>query len=300
MGQTSDQEAVEFTNFRIFEDGRIERFFGEETVPPSPESEGVRSKDIVISPESGLSARLFLPQISDPTRKLPFLVFYHGGAFCAQSPFSPLYTNHATSLAAEANVVVLSVHYRRPPEHPLPIAYEDAWDAIQWATAHSDGNGPESWLNRYADFQRVFVGGASAGANIAHNVVLRAGVDGLSGPRIVGMVLFHPFFGNDKPDKLLEIIFPTCDGLNDPRVNPGSDPNLGRMGCSRVLVLVAENDFLSDRGWGYYEALKKSGWSGVVEIVETEGEGHVFHLFNPESVKAQDLTKRAAAFLNLA
>lgn len=301
MDRNSKEVAIEFTYFRIYKDGTIDRFFGDPNVPPSPDSEtGVRSKDVIISPKSEISARIFTPQITDPTRKLPLLVYYHGGAFCIGSPFSPPYTSYLASLAAEANVVVLSVHYRRAPEYPLPMAYEDAWEAINWAAAHAGGNGPEAWINQYADLQRVFVSGDSAGANLAHNVVLRAGVDGLSGPRIVGMVLFHPFFGNDKPDKLLEIIFPTCNGVNDPRVNPGSDPNLGRVGCERVLIFVAEKDFLRRRGWGYYEALKKSGWSGVVEIVETEGEEHVFHLFNPKSEKAHAIMKRAASFLNQA
>lgn len=299
MDQNSKEVAIEFPYFRIYKDGIIDRFFGDETVPPSPDSEtGVRSKDIVLSPGSDISARLFIPKISDPTRTLPFLVYYHGGAFCIGSPFSPMYSPYAASLAQEANVVVLSVQYRRAPEDPLPTAYEDAWEALKWATAHSGGNGPEAWMNQYADFQRVFVGGDSAGATLSHNVVLRAGVDGLSGPRIVGMVLFHPFFGNDKPDKLLEVIFPTYSGPTDPRVNPCQDPNLAKLGCDRVLVFVAEKDFLRERGVAYYEALKKSGWSGVLEIVETEGEGHVFHLFNPESAKATALMKRAASFLN--
>ncbi|PON35403.1 Alpha/beta hydrolase fold [Trema orientale] len=299
MDQTPKEVAIEFPYFRIYKDGTIDRIYGDPTVPPSPDSEtGVRSKDIVISPGSEISARIFLPKIPDPTRKLPLLVYYHGGAFCIGSAFSPTYTHYAASLAEEASVLVLSAHYRRAPEYPLPTAYEDAWEAIQWAAAHSGGSGPESWINQYADFERVFVGGDSAGATLAHNVVLRAGVDGLSGPRIVGMALLHPYFGNDKPDKLLEVIFPSYGGPNDPRVNPVYDPNLGRVGCDRVLVFVAEKDFLRDRGWSYCEALKKSGWSGVVEIVETEGEDHVFHLFNPDSEKAKALMKRTASFLN--
>ncbi|ONH91517.1 hypothetical protein PRUPE_8G120200 [Prunus persica] len=27
---------------------------------------------------------------------------------------------------------------RRSPEHPLPLAYEDPWEALQWAAAHSN------------------------------------------------------------------------------------------------------------------------------------------------------------------
>jgi hypothetical protein len=35
-----------------------------------------------------------------------------------------------------------------------------------------------------------------------------------------------------------------------------------------------------------------------VEIVETEGEGHVFHLFNPNCDTAEALLKKLASFIN--
>ncbi|BFG41763.1 hypothetical protein CerSpe_280370 [Prunus speciosa] len=88
--------------------------------------QGVQSKDIVLSPESRLSARIFLQKLPELTRKLPLLVFIHGGAFVIESPYSPLYHNHAALLTSEANVDVLFVNYRRAPKHPLPIAFEDS------------------------------------------------------------------------------------------------------------------------------------------------------------------------------
>ncbi|RXH88106.1 hypothetical protein DVH24_042177 [Malus domestica] len=247
----SSEVSFEFpTAFRIYNDGRTERFKGIETVPPSTDSTtGVQCKDIVLSPQSGLSARVFLPKLPDPTRKLPLLIFIHGGAFVIESPYSPLYHKRVGLLASEANVVALSVHYRRAPEHPLPVAFEDSWDAVEWAAAHSTRNGPEAWLNDHVDFDRVFIG--------------------------VGMILFHPYFMDDEPDKLLEVIYPTCGGSDDPRVRPGNDPKLGEIGCGRVLVFVAEKDFLRDRG-----------------------EDHVFHLFNPSCDNAVDLVKKVVSFVN--
>ncbi|PON35399.1 Alpha/beta hydrolase fold [Trema orientale] len=261
MDRGTNQMALEFTNFRIYEDGRIERFGGDETIPLSPNYDN----------------------------RIPIFVFFHGEAFCAGSPFSPYYTRHIASLAAEENVVALSVRYQKAPEHPLPTAFEDTWDAVQWAVAHSSGCGLESWLNEYANFQRALVGRASADANITHIVYLCSGVNGLSVSKIVGMVLFHPFFGNDEPSKLMGIIFPSSSG-----------PNLGKLGCRRVLVFVAEKDSLRDRGVGYYKALKKSEKKGLVEIVETQGEGNVFHLLNQESDKAKALIKKEGDFFNMA
>ncbi|POO02229.1 hypothetical protein TorRG33x02_020130, partial [Trema orientale] len=72
-------------------------------VPPSPYHDpktgvSVSSKDISISHEPAISARLFLPNISGDdlspndnqihVNKLPILVYYHGGGFCFESAFS--------------------------------------------------------------------------------------------------------------------------------------------------------------------------------------------------------------------
>lgn len=305
MDPNSNEVAHDFPPFfRIYKDGRVERLLGTDTVPPTTDPiTGVQSKDITISPETGLSARLFLPKTttSAPAHKLPLLIYIHGGAFCIETPFSPIYNTHVSSLAAEANVVAVSIHYRRAPEHPLPIAYDDTWAAIQWAAAHSNGEGPEPWLNDHVDFDRVFFAGDSAGANIAHSMARRAGADEPAltlGFKIVGIVIVHPYFGNGEPSKLIDYIFPTMSGPDDPRIFPAPDSKLSSLGCSRVLIFVAEKDELRDRGRNYYESVRKSGWGGEVEIVETEGEDHVFHLFNPSCEKALALLKQMAAFFN--
>ncbi|XP_059647760.1 probable carboxylesterase 12 [Cornus florida] len=288
--------------FRVHNDGRIERFKAPEFAPPSddPNAGGVRSKDIVISPETGVSVRVYIPQTTNPDHKFPLLVYIHGGGFCLGSASSPTFHNFVNSLVAEAKVVAVSVDYRLAPEHHLPIAHEDSWAALKWVVSHSSGQGPEPWLNSHANFQRVFVAGESAGANIANEVVIRAGVgDELNGVKIVGLLLVQPFFGTKEADKMYQFMCPSSSGSDDdPRLNPAVDPRLPRLGCRRVLFCIAEKDFLRDRGWGYYEALKKSGWGGELESMETEGEGHGFHLFNQSCDKAVTLLNRLASFLN--
>lgn len=47
----------------------------------------------------------------------------------------------------------------------------------------------------------------------------------------------------------------------------------------------------------YVEELRKSGWVGSVEVVESFGEGHCFHLFNPKNEKAFDFVSKFVSFV---
>lgn len=298
---------------RIYKDGRIERLIGTATVPASlDDATGVASKDVPLSSDPAFSARLYLPATAPRPGKLPLLVYFHGGGFCIETASSPTYHNYLNAVASEAGVVVVSVDYRRAPEEPLPAAYDDSWAVLQWVASHAAGDGPDEWLNERADLKRVFLAGDSAGANIAHHMGLRIGSDKLDGLAVAGIVLVHPFFWGSEPVgtetadagrqawtvKFLEMLCPTISGADDPIINPGADPRLGALGCDKVLVFVAEKDGLRSRGWYYEEVLKKSGWSGRSEVVETKGEDHVFHLMNPSCDNALELMKRLVKFLN--
>ena len=81
-------------------------------------------------------------------------------------------------------------------------------------------------------------------------------------------------------------------------MNPTKDPSLGRLGCERVLMCVAEKDGLRERGWFYKETLEKSGWAGTVEMLESRGSDHVFHLANPTCDNAVALLNKIASFVN--
>lgn len=267
-------------------------------VPPSDDPlTGVRSKDVVISPETGVSARLFIPKLPNPNCKLPLLIYIHGGGFSIQSAFSTSYNHYVKSLVAEANVIALSVDYRLAPEHPIPACYDDSWAAVQWAASHANGDGPETWLNNHADFGRVFFAGDSAGGNISNTLAFRVGSSGLPGVKVVGVVLVHPYFGGTGDDQMWQYMCPNHGGLEDPRLKPGAE-DLARLGCERVLMFVAEKDHLRPVAWDYYEKLKKSEWKGTVEIVENHGEEHVFHLMNPKCENAAVLMKKIVSFLN--
>ncbi|XP_009147878.2 probable carboxylesterase 4, mitochondrial [Brassica rapa] len=303
---------------RIYKDGRVERLSGTETVPASltPQN-GVVSKDVVYSPKHSLSARLFLPHKARELaagNKLPLLIYIHGGAWIVESPFSPIYHSFLTEVVRAASCLAVSVQYRRAPEHPIPAAYEDSWSAIRWVFSHSDGSGPVDWINEYADFNRVFLAGDSAGANMSHHMAMRAGKEKLS-PRIKGVAIVHPaFWGTDPVDEhdvqdvetrrgiaqvWEEIASPnSVNGTDDPLFNVvGSDSDLSGLGCEKVLVAVAGKDVFVRQGLGYAAKLKKSGWGGDVEVVVEEEEDHCFHLLDPDSDNAPKFLKKFVDFI---
>ncbi|CAA2967096.1 probable carboxylesterase 12 [Olea europaea subsp. europaea] len=284
--------------FRIYKDGKVERYFKIDFVPPSHDpTTDVQSKDVVFSPENAVSARLFLPKSATAhNQKLPLLIYIHGGGFTLDSAFSSQYHSYVNTLVAEAKAIAVSIEYRLAPEHALPACYEDCWEAINWVKLHATGQGPDPWLNDYADFDRIFIAGDSAGANIAHHMAIQTGINGI---KILGIILVHPFFADDEASQLLDFICRDLTGIYDPRRNPVEEMDMmAKMECNKVLVCTSEKDGLRGRGWHYYETVKKSNWKGEIELLDFEEEGHVFHLLNPTSENAALLMKKIVNFMN--
>ncbi|XP_031110724.1 2-hydroxyisoflavanone dehydratase-like [Ipomoea triloba] len=292
----------------VYTDGRVHRIADFPFVPPSPEdpSAAVSSKDVTISPH--ISARIYLPKLAAADQKLPILVWFHGGGFCIESAFSSLYHRYLNILASEAQAVAVSVEYRLAPESPLPAAYEDCWEALQWVASHAHPEKigvKEPWLVNHGNFDKILIGGDSAGGNIVHNTLIRAGKIGEV--KITGAILSYPYFwGSFEADteslagRLWGFVYPTApDGIDNPLINPFVEnaPKLSGLGCSRMFVCVGEKDVLKGVGIRYVEEVKKSGWEGDIELINVEGEDHVFDIFDPYSEKAKHLISRIASFI---
>ncbi|XP_066399559.1 probable carboxylesterase 13 isoform X2 [Miscanthus floridulus] len=173
--------AFDFSPYLImYKSGRVHRLDGTARCSAGvDEATGVTSKDVVLDSRTGLAARMYLPPAHGGTKskdsgRHPVLVFYHGGAFVIESAFTPLYHAYLNGVAAKARVVAVSMEYRLAPEHRLPTAYDDSWQALNWV-ARNAASGPEPWLRDRGNLSRLFVAGDSAGANIAHNMAMRAG-----------------------------------------------------------------------------------------------------------------------------
>ncbi|KAI7729091.1 hypothetical protein M8C21_007323 [Ambrosia artemisiifolia] len=144
---------------------------------------------------------------------------------------------------------------------------------------------------------------------------MRAGTKELhGGVKILGVFLSHPYFWGSEPlgsepltsrdtsilYRTWMLVYPGAqEGIDNPHINPFAKiaPCLGRLGCKRLMVCVASKDELRDRGFRYYEVVKESGWEGELSVFEDEGEGHGFHIFNPNTMNAKEMFKRLAGFV---
>ncbi|XP_066371005.1 probable carboxylesterase 12 isoform X2 [Miscanthus floridulus] len=323
---TAEDVAVELQPFiRLYKSGRVERLIGNDTVPASLDdgtsTGGVASKDVTVDPATNLSVRLYLPTADGAAgEKLPIVVYFHGGGFMVESAGSAKYHRYLNAFVARAGAIAVSVDYRRVPEHRLPAAYDDSWAALTWAVGAAcggTGSEPEPWLAEHGDPFRVFLAGDSAGANIAHNVAMRAAAaaaaEGLPAIRIRGVLLMHPYFwdasdamGPELEERIRrewQLMTGRPDArVDDPWLSPTSAraPPLALLPTQRVLVAVAGEDFLAPKGRAYYTALLDSGWPGDAELVDTPGEQHVFYLDQPGRVVAEKLMDRVVAFISRA
>ncbi|KAM0895087.1 hypothetical protein ACQ4PT_024068 [Festuca glaucescens] len=297
-------------HFRFYKSGKIERLNRPPILPAGvDEATGVTSKDVVLDADTGLSVRLYLPNLQEkPSAKLPVLVYFHGGSFLIGSAKDTTYHTYVNALAAAAGVIAVSVDYRLAPEHPLPAAYDDSWAALRWAASAQD-----DWIAEHGDQSRLFLSGESAGANIVHDMLMRAAASEDDGsPRVEGAILLHPWFSGNTPIEgeppaatmvtgmLWSYACPgAVGGADDPRMNPlaAGAPALDKLGCVRMLVTAGLSDGLAARNRAYHDAVAGSSWSGNAAWLGSDGEGHVFFLQKPGCENAKQLMDRVVAFI---
>ncbi|CAK9175871.1 unnamed protein product [Ilex paraguariensis] len=131
----------------------------------------------IVEPEKPLST----------TEIVPVIIFFHGGSFTHSSADTAIYDTFCHRLVNLCKAVVVSVNYRRSPEHRYPCAYDDGWAALKWVQSRP-------WLKsgRKDSKVHVYLCGDSSGGNIAHHVAVRAAE---SGVEVLGNILLHPMFG---------------------------------------------------------------------------------------------------------
>lgn len=260
-----------------------------------------RAEDISVDGASGpIRARLYA---TGKTGKAPTIVYFHGGGWVAGDLFT--HERQARTLAIEAEAVVVSVDYRRPPEAPFPAAFEDCLAATRWAAVNIGKLG--------GDAARLAVAGDSAGGNLAAAVAL-ASRNG--GPPLAAQLLIYPavdlagnygsatenarfpsrqenaegyFLTGDSMRFFAGHYLPKLKDSEDTRASPLRSRDLA--GLPRAVVTTAEFDPLRDEGEAYANALKKDG----VEVAYFREAGMVHGYFGMGAASpAADAARRRA------
>ncbi len=214
---------------------------------------------------AGVSGHIPL-RIYAPVGQGPFgvLVYFHGGGWV----LGDLTSHDATArrLCVLGNCIVVSVDYRLAPEHKYPAAVDDCTDALRWTRRNIAALG--------GDFDRIAVGGDSAGGNLAAAVALRTRDTG--GPALRGQLLIYPV--TDHYDAAWPSYTSNREGFgltaemmawfwdqylrdvgqrDDPYASPLRAPD--KTGLPHAWVCTAEFDPLHDEGEAYAKALQAAG-----------------------------------------
>ncbi|KAI3805960.1 hypothetical protein L1987_21848 [Smallanthus sonchifolius] len=175
------------------------------------------------------------------TEIVPVIIFFHGGSFTHSSANSAIYDTFCRRLTALINGVVVSVNYRRSPEHRYPCAYEDGWEALKWV--HS-----RSWLLSGINPKvHVYLAGDSSGGNIAHHVANK--LDGKYFVRVQDRDWYWRAFLPEGEDR----DHPACN-IFGPRRN-----DLKGVKFPKSLVVVAGLDLVQDWQLAYVRGLEEAG-----------------------------------------
>jgi acetyl esterase/lipase len=118
--------------------------------------------------------------ITDGATPGPAVLFFHGGGYIFGH--IDLFDGPVSRYVSASGVPMLSVEYRRAPEHPYPTPLEDAYAALRWLNEHASELG--------VDPERVGVMGDSAGGGMAAALTILARERG--GPKIARQILLMP------------------------------------------------------------------------------------------------------------
>ncbi|KDP21934.1 hypothetical protein JCGZ_03072 [Jatropha curcas] len=310
---------------QLFSDGSIFRPKSINFNLPVINDNSILIKDSLFDKNHNLSLRLYKPtslpspSSNDKNKKLPIILFIHGGGFCVGSRLWPNCHNCCLRLASGLKALVISIDYRLAPEHRLPAAIDDAVSAMQWLRnqALSESGNGDAWLsNDDVDFDQVFVIGDSSGGNIAHHLAVRfgAGSNGLAPVRVRGYILLAPFFGGlartmseegpseqflnlDVLDRFWRLSMPVGESRDHPLANPfGPESlNLEKVGLDPLLVMVGSNELLKDRVKDYAKRLTQMGKK--IDYLEFEGKEHGFFTNNPYSESAFQVIEAIQKFM---
>ncbi|MFV9453428.1 alpha/beta hydrolase [Rhodococcus sp. NM-2] len=245
---------------------------------PGPRMQRVENHTLDGDPSGNVNVRILLPH-ENPNA---VIVYFHGGGWVTGSIDE--FDTFGRKLAAATKAAVVLVNYRKAPEHPYPIAVNDAWTALTWTAARlAKIGGPDVPL---------VVAGDSAGGNLAAVLTQRAR-DTAGAPPIALQVLAYPVTDSNlnrasyaDPENQLLVDRQSMVWFWDHylkqanrRFHPEASPLRARsfQNLPPAIILTAEHDVLRDEGEAYVRRLTDAGV--LVRHRRFDGQMHGFFTF---------------------
>ncbi|XJS11187.1 alpha/beta hydrolase [Aerococcaceae bacterium WGS1372] len=249
-----------------------------------------------------IPVRIFHPKHQ---RSEEIILFFHGGGWVLGD--IDTYTRDCSRLAEETGRVVLSVDYRKAPEHPYPQGFDDCYYIAKLLLANSGYSGNHSSV-------KLTIMGNSAGANLAAAVSLKLRDQGV--PLPAKQILINPVTywrhdsespfksveenGQDfgltakKMQEYMEMYEPDISKRPSPYIAPLLSRDFTHQ--PNTLIISSEYDPLRDEGEFYGYLLEEAG--NEVEMYRINNTVHNF-LFSPINDDSIDLTYQLMTdFLN--
>lgn len=208
-----------------------------------------------------IPVRLYQPAKQDP--QAPFLVYYHqGGGVIGNLDWTDAI---CSMIAAEARCPIVSVEYRKAPEHKFPAGLEDCITAYEWALRNAESYGAPSGM--------ASIGGDSMGGNFSAIIAQEMKRQQKPSPEL--QLLIYPAtdisgsypsrtdhgetftLTTETMDWFMAQYLPDDFDLNDLMVSPARSTDLS--GLPPAIVITAGFDPLVDEGDAYAERLQASG-----------------------------------------
>jgi acetyl esterase/lipase len=251
----------------------------------------------VVSVDADVSVHVFRPASARP--RTPALLWIHGGGMVLGDAAQD--SDFCRRIADWLNIVVVSVEYRRAPEHPFPTPLEDCYTALQWLARQPD-----------IDPARIAIGGQSAGGGLAAALTLLAKERGEIRP--VLQLLSYPML-DDRTTARTDIdprrqriwsqksnrfgwrayLGPvTADGDVSPLAAPARYDDLS--GLPPAWIGVGTNDLFHDEDVAYARRLQQAGVACTLHVVP--GAYHNFDSFEAKAAISRDFVKAQTTALN--